>query len=150
MVILYFEGQSTNLSTIRRVDSQLDQQLMHTPRARCEVLAILLEDSGVLLLDQSTMKNMAPLSGYQAKNTNILKVLRISQEHGEIISCFTSNIDEVHPHFNEVNANRTALLKVTESVYMEFLPKVKFAQVLHKLAVSSKSAPTSLPPVIHS
>ena len=67
MVILYLEGNSTNLSTMGRVDSQLDQQLMHTPRAHCEVLAIPLVDSGVLLLDQSTMKDMAPLSGYQAE-----------------------------------------------------------------------------------
>ena len=53
-------------------------------------------------------------------------MLHISQKFGEIISCFTSNIDEVHPHFNGVNTNRATLLKVTESVSMEFLPKVEF------------------------
>ena len=78
-------------------------------------------------------------------NTNILKVLRIFKKYGEIISCFTSNIDEVHVHFNGVNANRATLLKITESVSMEFLSKVEFVQVLNKLGVSSKSAPTSLP-----
>ena len=50
-----------------RLNSQLDQQLMRTPRAHCEVLATLLVDPGVLLFNQSTMKDMAPLSGYQAE-----------------------------------------------------------------------------------
>ena len=40
-----------DLSTMGRLDSQLDQQLMHTPRARNEVLATLLVDPGVLLFD---------------------------------------------------------------------------------------------------
>ena len=40
---------------------------MRTPRAHCEVLATLLVDPGVLLFNQSTMKDMAPLSGYQAE-----------------------------------------------------------------------------------
>ena len=34
-----------------RLDTELDQQLMHTPRAHCEVLATLLVDPGVLLFD---------------------------------------------------------------------------------------------------
>ena len=50
-----------------KLNSQLDQQLMHTPRAHCEVLATLLVDLGALLFDQSTMKDMTPLSGYQAE-----------------------------------------------------------------------------------
>ena len=73
-------------------------------------------------------------------------MLLISQIYGEIISCFTSNIDKVHPPFNEVNANFATLLKATESVFKEFLPKTEFAQVLNKLAVSSKFAPTPPPP----
>ena len=44
-----------NLSTMERLDSQLDQQLMHTPRSHCEVLATLLVDPGVLLFDRSKM-----------------------------------------------------------------------------------------------
>ena len=67
MAIFYFEGQSTNLSAMGRLNNQLDQKLMHTPRAHCEVLATLIVDPGVLLFDRSTMKDMAPLSGYQAQ-----------------------------------------------------------------------------------
>ena len=48
-----------------RLDGQLDQKLMHTPRAHCEILAIFLADPDVLLFDRSTMKDMAPLNGYQ-------------------------------------------------------------------------------------
>ena len=50
-----------------RLDTELDQQLMHTPRAHCEVLATLLVDPGVLLFDWSTMKDMALLNGYQVE-----------------------------------------------------------------------------------
>ena len=67
MAIFYFEGQSTNLSAMGRLNNQLDQKLMYTPRAHCEVLATLIVDPGVLLFDQSTMKDMAPFSGYQAQ-----------------------------------------------------------------------------------
>ena len=56
-----------NLSTMGTLNSQLDQQLMDSPRAHCEVLAILLVDPDVLLFDLSTVKDMAPLSGYQAE-----------------------------------------------------------------------------------
>ena len=50
-----------------RLDSQLDQQLMHTPRTHCEVLVKLLVDPGVLLFDRSTLKDMALLTGNQAE-----------------------------------------------------------------------------------
>ena len=66
MTIFYFDGQSTNLSTMGRLDSQLDQQLMHTPRANCEVLTKLLVDPGVLLFNRSTLRDMALLTGNQA------------------------------------------------------------------------------------
>ena len=81
------------------LDGQLDQKLMHTPRAHCEMLAILLVDPGVLLFDRSTMKDMAPLSGYQPEQDlakeeyKYPKVLHMSHRYGKIISCFTSNID---------------------------------------------------------
>ena len=48
-----------NLSTMERLDSQLDQQLMHTPRSHCEVFATLLLDPGVLLFDRSKMNPAA-------------------------------------------------------------------------------------------
>ena len=48
-----------NLSTMERLDSQLDQQLMHTPRFHCEVFATLLLDPGVLLFDRSKMNPAA-------------------------------------------------------------------------------------------
>ena len=56
-----------NLSTMERLDSQLDQQLMHTPRSHCEVLATLLVDPGVLLFDRSTMN---PAGSYMFKVNN--------------------------------------------------------------------------------
>ena len=39
----------------------------HNTTAHCEVLEILLVDPGVLLFDRSRMKDMVPLSGYQAE-----------------------------------------------------------------------------------
>ena len=48
-----------NLSTIERLDSQLDQQLMHTPRSHCEIFATLLVNPGVLLFDRSRMNAAA-------------------------------------------------------------------------------------------
>ena len=54
-----------------RPDSQLDQQLMHSPRAHSEVFTILLIDPGVLLFDRSIMKDMAPLSEYKAEQDHL-------------------------------------------------------------------------------
>ena len=56
-----------NLSTMERLDSQLDQQLMHTPRSHCEVLATFLVDPGVLLFDRSAMN---PAGSYMFKVNN--------------------------------------------------------------------------------
>ena len=49
-----------NLSAMERLDSQLDQQLMYTPRSHyCEIFATLLVDPGVLLFDRSRMNPAA-------------------------------------------------------------------------------------------